>query len=329
MKTKPRTVFKIGIGLVGLLCLFFLGGYLYLMIGFPKVGSPPEIKIELTKARIERGKYLANHVALCIDCHSERNWKQYAGPIIPGTEGKGGEHFGSNMGLPGEFYAANITPFHLGKWTDGELLQAITEGINKKREPLFPIMPYPNFRHLSREDAYSIIAYLRTLKPISFTVPKRKIYFPMNLIIRTMPQPAKLKEKTPDPTDKIAYGKYIVTIASCAECHTPKEKGKPIPGMEFAGGVEFHLPDGTLVRSANITPDKETGIGNMSKKTFIDLFKSYAPENLKKTKFPKKHNTIMPWIMYAGMTKQDLGAIYEYLRTIKPVKNKVSKWKEE
>ena len=36
--------------------------------------------------------------------------------------------------------------------------------------------------------------------------------------------------------------------------------------------------------------------------------------------------TIMPWVMYAGMTEQDLGAIYDYLRTVKPVDQSVVRW---
>ena len=49
--------------------------------------------MEVTKERIERGKYLANKVMVCVDCHSKRDWSKYSGPIVPGTEGMGGEVF--------------------------------------------------------------------------------------------------------------------------------------------------------------------------------------------------------------------------------------------
>jgi hypothetical protein len=97
--------------------------------------------------------------------------------------------------------------------------------------------------------------------------------------------------------------------------------------MDFAGGFEFPFPNGQIVRSANITPDEETGIGAWSESDFVDKFKFYdnpdghtiKPESL-------GYNTVMPWTMYAGMTGRDLAAIYKYLRTVKPVKNNVEKY---
>ena len=95
--------------------------------------------------------------------------------------------------------------------------------------------------------------------------------------------------------------------------------------MDFAGGREFLLPNGKIVRSANITPDIETGIGNMTREAFIGRFKSMLPEQVRKIE-AKERNTIMPWSSYAGMKEEDLGAIYDYLRTVKPIKNQVEKW---
>ena len=56
-------------------------------------------------------------------------------------------------------------------------------------------------------------------------------------------------------------------------CHS-QEKGELIAGTELGGGREFRFPDGSLARSGNITPDKETGIGNWTEKQFLDLFHS-------------------------------------------------------
>ena len=105
----------------------------YVKFALPDVGPAPELKVEITPARIERGKYLANHVTVCIDCHSKRDWTKFAGPISaqPGT---GGEKFDRNMGLPGEIYSANITPYHLKNWTDGELFRAITNLVQSRLE---------------------------------------------------------------------------------------------------------------------------------------------------------------------------------------------------
>lgn len=80
---------------------------------------------------IARGKYLANHVAVCMDCHSTRKWNKYSGPMDENAQGAGGEIFDQNMGFPGKFISPNITPYALREWTDGEIFRAITSGVNK------------------------------------------------------------------------------------------------------------------------------------------------------------------------------------------------------
>ncbi|MFQ6677416.1 MAG: c-type cytochrome [Fidelibacterota bacterium] len=292
-----------------------------------KVGPPEEITVEQTPSRIERGKYLANHVTVCIDCHATRNWNKYSGPIEPGTEGKGGELFDESKGLPGKVYSKNITPYAIGDWSDGELARAITSGVNKAEEALFPIMPYEYYSSLSQEDLFSIVAYIRTLKAAEYTPPKRKLNFPMQYIVRTIPKPSKANPE-PVKTDHLAYGKYMTTISGCAGCHTPQDKrGQKIAGMDYAGGFKFPFPNGTVATSANITPDLETGMGNKTKENFIGMFKAYADKEAKNMIVPDgEGNTVMPWTFYAGMTEEDLGAIYDYLMTVKPVKNRVAKF---
>ncbi|HEX9741148.1 MAG TPA: hypothetical protein VGA29_10270, partial [Ignavibacteriaceae bacterium] len=158
-----KKVFKILGILVGVVVLFIIAGYIYLNTAFPKVDSPADIKVEVTPERIARGEYLATHVAVCIDCHSERDFTKFAGPIKPGTEGSGGEVFDENIGFPGKVTTKNLTPANLGSWTDGELIRAITCGVTKDNRALFPMMPYPNYNQFSEEDLYSIVAYIRTL----------------------------------------------------------------------------------------------------------------------------------------------------------------------
>ena len=159
-------------------------GFIYFNSAYPKAGPALNVKVEITPARIERGKYLANHVTGCMDCHSTRDWTKYSGPIISGTEGKGGEKFGEELGLPGTIYSKNITPANLHSWTDGEIIRAITSGVTKDGKTLFPLMPYMGFSQLSQEDVYSIVAYLRTLNKIQNDVPESHIKFPVSLIIK-------------------------------------------------------------------------------------------------------------------------------------------------
>lgn len=298
----------------------------FVSFALPDVGEPETIQVELTPQRIERGRYLANSVASCIDCHSGRDWNQFAGPVVEGTLGKGGEEFDQKFGFPGKFYARNITPAGLKKWTDGEILRAVSSGVNRDGKALFPLMPHPNYGKLDREDLYSVIAYLRTLAPIENSIPESEVDFPMNFIINTIPQKAQFT-KIPDANDQVAYGAYLFTAAACNDCHTKKEKGAPVAGMELAGGFEFPMPYGGIARSANITPDKETGIGNWSEDAFVQRFKIYSDSSYKSPVMKKgEFNTVMPWTMFTTMKTEDLKAIYAYLRTVKPVKNSVTKF---
>lgn len=316
-----KKLFKILGIIAGVVVVILIAGYIYFNAVYPNVDPPRDIKVEITPERIERGKYLANHVAACIDCHSERDLTKYAAPIKPGTEGSGGMVF---QGSYGKVVSQNLTPANLGSWTDGELLRAITCGVTKDNRALFPMMPYMNYNNFSQEDVFSIISYIRTLKSQEKQNPKTELNFPLNLIVKTMPIQAYKPANEVDASDSITYGKYLVTIASCSDCHTQSNQGKPLPGMEFAGGMEFQLPSG-IVRSANITPDEETGIGSWEKDNFLDRFAYFRDEDAQNVPVDmnKDFNTPMPWLMYSRMTEKDLGAIYDFLRTVKPVKNTV------
>ena len=298
----------------------------YVKLALPNVGKPEQISIERTPERIARGKYLANSVTVCIDCHSTRDWNQFSGPIIEGTEGKGGEVFDQKFGFPGSFHARNITPASLSNWTDGEMLRAIASGVDKNGKALFPVMPHPNYGKLDREDLYSIIAYIRSLKPIEHQVPASVPDFPMNFILNTIPHKATYS-KRPDTSNVLAYGQYIFTAAACNECHTKKEKGAPVAGMELAGGFEFSIGSGGIVRSANITPDNETGIGKLTESEFLQKFKHYNDSSYLNPIIKKNTiNTVMPWMMYRNMKEQDLKALFAYIKTFKPIKNVVVKY---
>lgn len=284
------------------------------------------MKVELTPERIERGKYLANHVTVCIDCHSTRDWTRFSGPPTVGTFGMGGDLFDQKLGLPGAYYSSNITPYGISRYSDGELFRVITTGVTKEGKALFPLMPYASYGQMDEEDIKSIIAYIRTLELIKNDVPKSVSDFPMNFIINTSPQRAHLT-KLPPKTDIVNYGKYLTTAAACLDCHTPFEKGKSVAGKEFAGGREFPFPDGSVERSSNISPDKTTGIGNWNEEYFINLFHSHGDSLTLTTKLkPGEFNSIMPWTMYSKMHDEDLKAVFAYLKSVNPIHNPVVKY---
>ncbi len=320
-----KRITKILVGVLGVGGTLVGIGFTVLFTAFPPRSKPGERRVEATPARLARGAYLSHAVALCMDCHSGRDWSRLSGPLVPGSEGRGGEIFGRELGLPGVFPARNLTPTHLGRWTDGEVLRAFTEGISKGGYPLFPIMPHPNYGRMSREDALSIVAYVRSLPAQPEPpLPPRATDMPMTLILRMIPQAARFRE-VPPASNKVAYGEYLTTMASCADCHTPMEKGKPLPGLAFAGGQAYPLPKGGLVRASNLTPDPLTGIGSWTEDQFVARFKSMVPEKLPSVE-AGAFNTLMPWSQYAAMEETDLRAIYAYLRTLPAVTRKVEKF---
>lgn len=319
-----KTLLKIIGGLVVLLLAIAACGLGYFMYAYPSVPAPTAFKIDAIPERLVRGKYLSDHVVGCTACHSKRDWTKFSGPVDPNTLGAGGDEF--SLGPAGVLYAKNITPAAIGSWTDGELLRAVTQGVSKDGTPLFPLMPYPHFGALDQEDIHAVLAYVRSFKAIESTPKPRRLNFPLNLIVRTIPAPNTFA-KRPSPEDRLAYGRYMTKAALCTECHTPiDEQGTQLPGMEFAGGMEF-LETGYRTRAANITPDANTGIGSWTEQQFVDKFKGFEnPTNVTLAEHERAQNTPMPMTAYAGMTREDLSAIYAYTRTLKPVTNRVEKF---
>lgn len=149
----------------------------------------------------------------------------------------------------------------------------------------------------------------------------------MSFIINTIPHKASFT-KRPDKTDVVNYGKYLTNAASCIECHTKFEKGSLVAGTEFGGGREFPFPDGSVVISSNISPDKETGIGNWNEEAFVNMFRARVDSTAMNAKVnPGEFNSVMPWTMYGNMNEEDLKAIFAYLKTVKPINNQVVKFK--
>jgi mono/diheme cytochrome c family protein len=315
-----KKFFKILGIVIGVLFLVLVGVYGYVMTQFPKVEPAPELVIEPTPEMIERGRYLAVTSFSCIDCHSQRDPEKFQMPLVEGTEGQGGMDYGEGAGF---VPAKNITPdveTGIGGWTDGEIFRAITTGIDKDGEPIAPMMPFMLFREVDSTDIIAVIAYIKTLKPIHNNIPDKELNFPLNLIFRTMQGPAAFKPK-PDPSDRLATGQYLAM--PCIFCHTPSDQGVMYPDSLLAGGVPFMMPGGGFSVTANITPDKETGIGVWTKDMFIKRFKD-ATNPATHTSTPiGTFNTIMPWTFYGQMTEEDLGAIYDYIMTVKPVKHQV------
>jgi len=308
------------------LVLIAAGGIAYLALRRPAQVPASAIRVSLSPERIARGQYLFQYLCDCDGCHSQRDFTRVDAPTVPSGRGRGNILSSVLAGLPGAVVAPNITPdpeTGIGLWTDGEKIRAIREGVSRDGRALFPMMPYTGYRRLSDEDVQSLVAYLDSLAPIKNALPRTKLDFPVNLLIKSAPQPVGAVPP-PDRANPVRYGEYLVAVAGCADCHTPMERGQPIAGMAFAGGQTFTSTFGSVV-TANITPDLETGIGKWSQDFFLKKFydyKEYAASGPPPSPGPQAF-TLMPWLAMSQLLPEDLEAMYAWLRTLKPVHHPV------
>ena len=283
----------------------------------PRARALTTQKFESTPARLARGEYLVNSVTDCMACHSEHDWTAHDAPLLPGTLGSG-QDMNILKGFPGQVYAPNITPdpkTGAGDWTGDQLGRAIREGVGHDGRALFPFMPYPDFRALSDEDLASIIVYLRSLPPVRKQRSQTALIFPVNYLIRSVPQPLDMPVPEPDLSTPEKRGKYLVKIAGCPDCHTPQDAhGQPLPNMDFGGGLILDGPWGR-VASSNITPDP-SGISYYDQATYSQAIRTGFVG-------ARKLNQIMPWHTYRGITDEDIVAMFAYLKTLKPVRHHV------
>lgn len=312
--------------ILAILFAVVIGAASYFVVSYRPSQRPPSAEVvERTPARVERGRYLVEHVLGCLDCHAKRDHTRFGGPVV-GPPGAGGACFGANERFPGTLCIPNLTPdaeTGTGRWSDGELARAIREGVGKDGRALFPIMPYNEYRALSDEDTRAVIAYLRSLPAVKNPVPPPDIDFPVKFFIKLAPSP--LPGPVPEPgADRVAHGKYLARVAGCIACHSPvDQRHRPVPGQELSGGQQFAGPFGVL-HSTNLTPHA-TGLHDRTEAAFVATFKAFAvpPEALPRAE--PKDGTMMPWLSRAGMTEADLGAIYAYLRSVPPIERTVTR----
>jgi hypothetical protein len=313
---------KYALRIIFLIVLMLIISVAVLSIMLPQIAEPRNLRIEATADVLERGGYLFNSVLGCPVCHSERDWSSVGAPPMPpiGAGRPCGQSDQSPLGLaegggfPGTICFRNITSDKdtgIGEWTDGEVMRAIREGIDRDGNAMFPIMPYFIYADLSDADTQAVIAYVRTLQPVNRPLPETNINFPANLAISLIPKPVRNEVRQPDQSDNIEYGKYLVKVARCRFCHTLRNPRNRLPDIayEFSGGVEFQGREGYFY-STNLTPH-ETGLGGISRDEFIQLFR-------RKPGKATGEIDIMPWTYFSGMTDADLGAIYEYLQNLSP-----------
>jgi mono/diheme cytochrome c family protein len=112
------------------------------------------------------------------------------------------------------------------------------------------------------------------------------------------------------PPDPVKRGEYLARAGNCIGCHTAPG------GVPFAGGLRMETPFGYMLTS-NITPDPETGIGSWSADEFYRAM-HHGVNRHGQDMFPT-----MPYDFYTNVTREDVDAIFAYLKTVKPAKNAV------
>ena len=258
---------------------------------------------------VERGKYLVEVLGACGNCHTPK------GPEgdIRAKHMAGGFTFDEIFGVA---VSSNVTPDRetgIGAWTDAEIARAIREGKSKDGRNLGPPMPFYLYRRLSDNDVAAIVAYLRTLPPIKNAVPRSRYRFAPGVSttpLGAVPEPPK--------NDPVKYGEYLAgPVAHCSDCHTPRGfDGRADPAKLFSGGIPFEGPWGTSYAS-NLTPDRDTGIGAWTDAEIMAAI--YGAKRDGRRLLPP-----MPTHYYAtGIPADDLKAIISYLRSLRPIRNKV------
>lgn len=117
----------------------------------------------------------------------------------------------------------------------------------------------------------------------------------------------------------VSRGEHLVSSHGCALCHSPTdEERRPLAGMNLAGGLRLELQPFGTVFSGNLTPDKETGLGNWSDDEISRaMTKGIRKDGSRMLPFP------MDWASYSTMPASDQHAIVAYLRSIPPVYNRI------
>jgi mono/diheme cytochrome c family protein len=158
----------------------------------------------------------------------------------------------------------------------------------------------------------------------------------------TEPQAASKKAYTPN----IEHGAYLVRTMGCNDCHTPWKMGPKGPEMDMSRALTGHpqdltmppapqLPDGPWIGvmsatntawagpwgvsfTANLTPDKETGLGDWTEEMFIKTMRTGLHQGKGRPILPP-----MPFFMVGALNDEDIKDLFAYLQSLPPVHNRV------
>ncbi|GAB3941496.1 hypothetical protein GCM10028805_04710 [Spirosoma harenae] len=305
--------------LVGGIVLLIAGFCAYVAVADVPTYNPPaipKITVERTPARVARGEVIAQ--IQCMSCHADKDNRLT------------GKYLGEVPAIFGKLYSKNITQDKekgIGKWTDGELMHFLRTGVRHDGS-YAPVMPqYPN---MADEDLKSVIAWLRSdrfpVQPTSKEAPASELSFVSKLLTHTLMKPLPYPEKAiafPDTADQVALGKYTAdAIGDCFACHSGDliDQDKIHPEKTkgyYGGGIEMTGEGGKKVVTANLTFDEQTGIAKTyTKEQFIRAVKAGVRPDGSILKYPMEPKMVL--------SDREVGAIYEYLKTVPKIHNNIA-----
>ena len=271
-----------------------------------------DYKASLSPIAMERGRVLV--YSSCAGCH----YNQKAGKFI-------GNPILDVPGIAGKVYSANLTHSKSNgltiKYTDAQLKFLLKTGIAYDgRYDGYMLRP-----NMAESDLDAIVAFLRSDDPALAAADTTvgpthynfigKVYMDMN----AKPLAYQKDIKRPGEDNIVELGGYLVDNLACFHCHsgslTSLNYLYPSQSKGFmAGGIKLKNETGLAVTASNITPDKNTGIGNYSREQFIKAVKyGEAPE----------HKLVAPMPKYKMLTDAEVGAIYAYIQTVPAIDHKV------
>jgi mono/diheme cytochrome c family protein len=268
------------------------------------------------KDLVAKGQYVFALAGGCA-CHT----------VPKGTFNAGGRAFPIPLGT---VYSTNITPDKetgLGSWTDQQIRDAIVKGVRRDGSNIIPVMPYEAYSGMAPEDLNALIAYLKTLTPVKKATPELKSKAPLT---RSLGIPLYLKvfgrfsnAPAQAPKGGIERGRYLVEhVSLCSDCHTPRNSiGVPNRSLYLAGASKKINPMGEDV--PNITPDKETGIGDWKREEIAELLITGTKPDLDNVQGLMSEVIQGTPHGFKDMKREDALAVADYLKSIPPIKNKV------
>jgi mono/diheme cytochrome c family protein len=314
-----KKFFKYLMMLIGIVIVIVLSGAAFIAVrGIPSYpAEKPDYKVEVTPARVERGKKLA--MMLCVNCHKDANTGQLTGEQMLDAPAEFGKVFSQNI--------TQDKTYGIGSWTDGEILFLLRTGIKRDGKYAPPYMA--KLPHMSDEDIASVIAFLRSDDPLvaaSATVDQPcQPTFLTKFLCAVAFKPLKMPNhavEMPDTTNPVELGRYLVYNLECWTCHSADFKTmnieNPNQSAGYLGGGNKPLnKEGKVMLTQNITPDPETGIGNWTEEMFVNAVKSGLMQNAPALRYPM--------VPFAQLTDYEAKSIFAYLKTVPPIKNKVER----